>query len=81
MGVINHTTAIEAGSIATQALCASRVHPEFLLEGVADPEVICNLNFILKTMLQKYVINSNITCLQLHLYTYKYNYMFHDSLT
>lgn len=49
------------------------------------PEVIYNLRFILKIMLQKLRrnYNSDITPLAtaFRLYTYKYNYTFHDLVT
>jgi hypothetical protein len=63
-----------------------KVEPQFVLPGVhteffaggggADLQAMYNLCFILKTMLQK-----SCHYLPLHLYTYKYNYMFHDSIT
>jgi len=45
--------------------------------GVANPEAMYNLCMILETMLQKLISSEH--CLQLHLYTYKHNYVFRDS--
>jgi hypothetical protein len=58
----------------------SGAHPEFFLGGT-DPETIYNLCLILKIMLQKSCCKYNITPFAAHLYTYKYNYMFRDSIT
>ena len=54
------------------------VHPEFL-NGGTDAEATYNLCLILKN----HVIYITVTkhCLQFHLYTYIYNYMFHNSPT
>jgi hypothetical protein len=48
--------------------------------GRADPEAIYNVCLILKIMLQNHVLSKTKRCLQPHLNTYKYNYMFHDSI-
>jgi hypothetical protein len=62
------------------ARCTPRI---FIFAGGTDSDATYNLCLIFRTIFKDCVMNTSVTyhCLQLHLYTYKYNCMFSDSVT
>ena len=65
------------------AECLPRTNPEFFFGGWGDTEAIYNLRLILKIVLWKSCLkhNCNMTLFATALLSYKYNYMFRDSVT